>query len=119
MQLGMIGLGRMGANLVRRLTAAGHTCVVYDVDPTAVQAMEGKGVRAQSRRRALASCIGDVIVDGGNSYYRDDIERARIVTALFSRFDSRGEADYADRLLSAMRKRFGGHDENPSGRAAR
>ena len=41
-----------------------------------------------------------------------------IATALFSRFESRGEADYADRLLSAMRKQFGGHDEKPSGRAA-
>ena len=105
MQLGMVGLGRMGANLVRRLTAAGHTCVVYDVNPAAVKAMEGKGVRGAnsledlvakltkpaaawvmvpaavtgSTVEALASCMtaGDIIVDGGNSYYRDDIERAR------------------------------------------
>jgi 6-phosphogluconate dehydrogenase len=41
-----------------------------------------------------------------------------IATALFSRFESRGDADYADRLLSAMRKQFGGHDEKPAGKAA-
>jgi 6-phosphogluconate dehydrogenase len=104
MQLGMIGLGRMGANLVRRLTAAGHTCVVYDVNPAAVKAMEGTGIRVAnsiedlvakltkpaaawimvpaavtgSTVETLASCMaaGDIIVDGGNSYYRDDIERA-------------------------------------------
>ena len=109
MQLGMVGLGRMGANLVRRLTAAGHTCVVYDVNPAAVKAMEGKGVRGAnsledlvakltkpaaawvmvpaavtgSTVEALASCMtaGDIIVDGGNSYYRDDIERARTLAS--------------------------------------
>ncbi len=105
----MIGLGRMGANLVRRLTAAGHTCVVYDVNPAAVKAMKGKGIRGAnsiedlvakltkpaaawvmvpaavvgSTVETLASCLsaGDIIVDGGNSYYRDDIERARTLAS--------------------------------------
>ena len=109
MQLGMIGLGRMGANLVRRLTASGHTCVVYDVNPAAVNAMEGKRVQGAdsiehlvsmltkpaaawvmlpaavtgSAVETLASCMaaGDIIVDGGNSYYRDDIERARTLAS--------------------------------------
>lgn len=49
MQIGMIGLGRMGANLVRRLTKDGHKCVVFDVNPAAVKAMTGKGIdRARS-----------------------------------------------------------------------
>jgi 6-phosphogluconate dehydrogenase len=105
MQLGMVGLGRMGANLVRRLMRAGHECVVYDVSPEAVRALASEGatgaaslqefVQSLSTPRAawvmvpagevtertvtaLAELMsdGDVIVDGGNSYYRDDIRRA-------------------------------------------
>lgn len=102
MQLGMVGLGRMGANMVRRLTAAGHECVVYDVNPQAVAALEGKGVvgaasygellekltapRAVwlmlpaaitgSIARQLAASLsrGDILIDGGNSYYRDAVD---------------------------------------------
>ena len=91
MQLGMIGLGRMGANLVRRLTQDGHECVVYDVNPDAVKniqvskldepcavwvmvpaAVTGKTIET------LATHLGDgdTIIDGGNSYYRDDLARA-------------------------------------------
>src|SRR5207342_3960409 len=99
MQLGMIGLGRMGANIVRRLMRHGHTCVVYDVSPDAVTALEAEGATGASTledfvgkldvpRRAwimvpagaitektvgaLAALLssGDAIVDGGNSYYR-------------------------------------------------
>jgi 6-phosphogluconate dehydrogenase len=104
MQLGMIGLGRMGANIVRRLMRGGHDCVAYDVSEDAVRQMEGEGatgstsledfVAKLSRPRAawvmvpaaftgdtvkkLAGFMeeGDIIIDGGNSYYRDDIERA-------------------------------------------
>jgi len=104
MRLGMIGLGRMGANLARRLTAAGHECVVFDVDQKAVAALgpegiEGAGsladlVAALTPPRALWIMVpaavvqgviddlaplleeGDVVIDGGNSYYRDDITRA-------------------------------------------
>jgi len=105
MQLGMVGLGRMGANLVRRLMHDGHHCVVFDVDPEAVKALEKDGatgadsvadlVGKLSEPRAawvmvpagdvtgktiedLAShmATGDTIIDGGNSYYRDDIRRA-------------------------------------------
>jgi len=105
MQLGMIGLGRMGASLVRRLTKDGHECVVYDVSPAAVKKIAGRGVRGSvsidelvaklARPRAvwvmvpagvagktieeLASRMdaGDIIIDGGNSYYRDDLQRAK------------------------------------------
>ena len=105
MQLGMIGLGRMGANIVRRLMREGHTCVVYDVSPDAVAALVGEGATGarsldefvatlevprhawimvpageitESSVTDLASLLesGDTIVDGGNSYYRDDIRRA-------------------------------------------
>jgi 6-phosphogluconate dehydrogenase len=104
MQLGMVGLGRMGSNLVRRLMRAGHSCVVYDVNPDVVSTLEGEGatgatalpdfVRKLDPPRAawvmlpaaytgetvdkLAAVMapGDIIIDGGNSYYRDDIHRA-------------------------------------------
>ena len=104
MQLGMVGLGRMGANLVRRLMRDGHECVVYDVNAEAVKGLEGEGatgattiedfVSKLSTPRAawvmvpaaytgdtvdkLAAAMepGDIIIDGGNSYYHDDIHRA-------------------------------------------
>jgi len=104
MQLGMVGLGRMGANLVRRLMRDGHECVVFDVSGDAVAQLEGEGatgaltledfVGALTPPRAawvmipaaitgrivdqLADLMepGDIVIDGGNSYYRDDIDRA-------------------------------------------
>jgi len=104
MQLGMIGLGRMGANMVRRLMADGHTCVVHDTDPNTVAALAGEGAVGVDSTRALVDALdaprtvwimipagdvdrlletlsgrmepGDLIVDGGNSHYRDDIRRA-------------------------------------------
>jgi 6-phosphogluconate dehydrogenase len=106
MQLGMVGLGRMGSNLVRRLMRAGHECVVYDVSADAVSRLEGEGatgartveefVQALTKPRAAWVMVpagditertvseladhmepDDVIIDGGNTYYRDDIRRAR------------------------------------------
>ena len=104
MQLGMIGLGRMGANLVRRLMKAGHECVVYDVAPGPVEQLATEGaVPASSLEDFVAKLDGprniwvmvpagyvqgtldklellldadDAVIDGGNSYYRDDIVRA-------------------------------------------
>jgi 6-phosphogluconate dehydrogenase len=108
MQLGMVGLGRMGANIVRRLMRDGHECVVYDVSPDAVKALESDGATGASSLKELAEKLegpravwmmvpagkitedtvqslagvletGDTIIDGGNSYYRDDIRRAKQV----------------------------------------
>jgi 6-phosphogluconate dehydrogenase len=104
MQLGMIGLGRMGANMVRRLMRAGHTCVVYDVNPKAVEKMAGEGavgslslsdfvskltapravwmmLPAALVDRTLKDLVpllesGDITIDGGNTHYHDDIRRA-------------------------------------------
>jgi len=109
MQLGMIGLGRMGANLVRRLMHDGHRCVVYDVNPDVVKGLEGEGatgatsledfVAKLDKARAVwlmlpAAIVDrtldqlvplldpdDVVIDGGNSYYRDDITRAKQLAA--------------------------------------
>ena len=109
MQLGMIGLGRMGANMVRRLMRDGHDCVVFDVSADAVKTLAEEGAtgalsmadlaRKLSRPRVawmmvpaavvdatleqLAPLLepGDVIVDGGNSYYRDDIARSERLQA--------------------------------------
>jgi 6-phosphogluconate dehydrogenase len=109
MQLGMIGLGRMGANLVRRSMRDGHDCVVYNRSPAPVQQLESEGaigagsleelVAKLSKPRAvwvmipaaltgqmidqLAGLVeeGDIIIDGGNSYYRDDIARAKQLKA--------------------------------------
>ena len=105
MQLGMIGLGRMGANMVRRLLKGGHQCVVFDRSPKAVQELtEEKAVGASSladfvkkleKPRAVWLMVpaavvdtsiadllplleqGDILIDGGNSYYIDDIRRAK------------------------------------------
>jgi 6-phosphogluconate dehydrogenase len=105
MQLGMIGLGRMGANMVRRLMKAGHDCVVYDVSPDSVKSLAGEGATGSE---SMADFVGklekprsiwlmvpaavvdgtldelvplldedDAVIDGGNSYYRDDIRRAK------------------------------------------
>jgi 6-phosphogluconate dehydrogenase len=104
MQLGMIGLGRMGANLVRRLMRDGHECVAYDVSKPPIDELAGDGatgaysieelVAKLSKPRAVwimvpAAVVDDtieklvahlepgvIIIDGGNSYYRDDIDRA-------------------------------------------
>ena len=104
MQLGMVGLGRMGANLVRRLERDGHTCVVYDVDPQAVKGLEAEGASGASSIEDFVAKLetpkaawvmvpaaytgstvdslaahmssGDIIIDGGNSHYTDDIVRA-------------------------------------------
>jgi 6-phosphogluconate dehydrogenase len=106
MQLGMVGLGRMGANIVRRLMNAGHDCVVYDVNPDAVKELSGEGATGANSMAEFVAALqvpravwvmvpageitektvagvaehleaDDVIIDGGNTYYRDDIRRAQ------------------------------------------
>jgi 6-phosphogluconate dehydrogenase len=110
MQLGMIGLGRMGANMVRRLLKGGHDCVVFDLAPQAVKELAGKGATGADSLQDLVAKLqkprmlwlmvpaaavdatsaallpylepGDMLIDGGNSHYVDDIRRA---TALASK----------------------------------
>ena len=109
MQLGMIGLGRMGANMVRRLMRNGHECVVYDRSADAVKELAGEGaigaaslddfigklttpkvvwlmlpaavVDASLKDLSARLQPGDIVIDGGNSYYIDDIRRAKELAA--------------------------------------
>ncbi|SDR50623.1 6-phosphogluconate dehydrogenase [Rhizobiales bacterium GAS113] len=110
MQLGMIGLGRMGANIVRRLMRDGHNCVVYDANPKAADALAGEGAVAVKSLAELKAKLtvpraawimvpageitertveelaglfepGDTIIDGGNSFWKDDIRRAKGLAA--------------------------------------
>lgn len=106
MQLGMVGLGRMGANMVLRLLRGGHQCVAYDLNPENVARVANEGATGADSLDALAAALtppraawvmvpsgaptestveelsrrfspGDTIIDGGNSYFKDDIRRAR------------------------------------------
>jgi 6-phosphogluconate dehydrogenase len=108
MELGMIGLGRMGANLVRRLLRDGHRAVVYDIDPAPVAGLVAAGAEGADSLADLAAKLngprtvwvmvpagitgkvtddiashldtGDIIIDGGNSYYQDDLERLAVLS---------------------------------------
>ncbi len=108
MQLGMIGLGRMGANMARRLMRAGHECVVFDLDPENVKRLAGEGATGAKSLEDFVSRLsvpraawlmvpagapteqtvaalgermkaGDIIIDGGNSHFKDDVRRARML----------------------------------------
>ena len=104
MQLGMVGLGRMGANMVRRLLRAGHDCVAFDRSPAAVEAVAREGARPAASLQALVGAMaapraiwlmvpaavvdgtladlvpllspGDLVIDGGNTHHADDLRRA-------------------------------------------
>jgi len=104
MQIGMMGLGRMGANMVRRLLRAGHECVVYDINPASVAALTGEGAIGASSMEDFVSKLakpacawlmlpaaitgdnvaklaalmdsGDIIIDGGNSHYHEAVDLA-------------------------------------------
>jgi len=106
MQLGMIGLGRMGGNMVRRLMKAGHTCVVYDRDPKNTEKLAAEGAVGAKTLQEFCSKLtppraawvmvpaggpteetvmtlaasmesGDIVIDGGNSFFKDDVRRAK------------------------------------------
>src|SRR5215470_17567487 len=109
MELGMVGLGRMGTNLVRRLLRGGHQCVVFDLNPAAVDRLRAERAVGAASLDDLAAKLtppraawvmvpaavtgqtvaelaerlepGDVVIDGGNSYYRDDMRRAQTLAA--------------------------------------
>jgi 6-phosphogluconate dehydrogenase len=105
MHFGIIGLGRMGANIARRAMHAGHACVAYDVDPRSVEALAAEGAKGVAGIAELVEALpaprviwlmipagltgdvvaetarllsaGDILIDGGNSHYRDDVRRGR------------------------------------------
>jgi 6-phosphogluconate dehydrogenase len=110
MQLGMVGLGRMGGNIVRRLMRSGHRCVVFDQNPATIEALVKEGATGGADLKRLVAEFekpravwvmlpageiteqtvvqlgelmerGDVIIDGGNSFYKDDIRRGRTLEA--------------------------------------
>ncbi len=158
MQLGMIGLGRMGGNMVRRLLKGGHQCIVYNRSANAVaELVKEKAigttslpdfVKKLSKPRAvwlmvptgvvdnvladllphlqdpaLSKVTGSVSVSGeGRSTNKAAIDEgvpAHVLSsALYERFSSRGDGDFADKLLSAMRYQLGGHIEKPPAKRA-
>src|SRR3981189_2036010 len=110
MQIGIIGLGKMGGNMVRRLARGGHQCVVFDQNAAAIKAMVGERVTGGADLKQLVSQLdkpravwvmlpageitestvtqlgalldaGDTVIDGGNSFYKDDIRRAQSLKA--------------------------------------
>jgi 6-phosphogluconate dehydrogenase len=139
MQLGMIGLGRMGGNIVRRLIAAGHECVVYDTNPASVRALAAEGakgcatlpemVRALAPPRAVWIMLpagvvdatmgtiepllsrDDILIDGGNSHYKEDIRRARALEPLGLHYVDVGTSGGVWGLKSGYCLMVGGEDE--------
>lgn len=139
MEVGMIGLGRMGSNLVRRLTKGGHSCIVYDVNADAVKALTGPGIQNADSLGDFASKLsqprvvwimvpagvtgktvsdlaallsaGDIIIDGGNSYYRDDQVRAKTLKARGIRYVDCGTSGGIFGLERGYCLMIGGEDD--------
>ena len=139
MQIGMIGLGRMGANLVRRLQHAGHQCVVYDVTPAAVATLAAEGATAATSIADLTQKLttpravwvmvpaafagatvhdvaahlepGDTVIDGGNSHYRDAITHASALAASGVKFLDIGTSGGVHGLERGYCLMIGGPDD--------
>jgi len=140
MQLGMIGLGRMGANIVRRIMRDGHSAVVFDTDPAAIAALEADGAVGASTLKEFVEKLdrprnawimvpagkitdsvitqlaelldeGDTIIDGGNSYYRDDIRHAASLTEKGIHFIDCGTSGGVWGLERGYCLMIGGEDE--------
>lgn len=139
MQMGMIGLGRMGANMVRRLMKDGHECVVYDVHPEAVDELVGEGAKGAKTLEEFIQALegprvvwmmipaafvsdtvekvaallskGDILIDGGNSYYRDDIDRAESLVDKGVHYVDVGVSGGVWGLDRGYCMMIGGHDE--------
>ena len=155
MQIGVIGLGRMGGNSTRRLIENGNEVVVYDRDPGAVKALQGDGAIAAARLDKLVEALrspravwvmlpagkiteetivelarllapGDIVIDGGNTFWKDDIRRAKMLKERAIHYLDVGtsggiwglERGYCmmiggekEKVLPAMRKGFGAHAE--------
>jgi len=163
MQLGVVGLGRMGGNIVRRLVKKGHQCVVFDQNSATVKALTGEGVTSSTDLKDMARLLqnpraiwlmlpageitekavtelgeilesGDIIIDGGNSFYKDDIRRAQSLKAKGIRYIDCGTSggvwglergycmmlggdkdtiDYLDPILSALAPGLGNISRTP------
>ena len=139
MQLGMVGLGRMGANMVRRLIRGGHECVVFDMFPKAVQELAAEKatpsssledlVKKMAKPRAVWLMVpaavvdetiakvlpsleaGDILIDGGNSYYVDDIRRAQALAAKAIHYVDVGTSGGVWGLERGYCMMIGGEDE--------
>ena len=140
MQLGMIGLGRMGGNMVRRLMRGGHECAVFDLSPDNVKALEADGAKGASALEDLVKKLdapravwvmvpsgdatektvnalaqfmsaGDIIIDGGNSNYKDDARRAKAL--------AESGILYVDAGTSGSHQPDRTHFENPGPRTRR
>jgi 6-phosphogluconate dehydrogenase len=139
MQLGMIGLGRMGANMVRRLMKDGHECVVFDVNADAVTQLQSEGAAGATSLAELVAKLeqpraawimvpaalvgqivdelmqhlepGDTIIDGGNSYYRDDVDRAAALAKRGVHFVDVGTSGGVHGLERGFCLMIGGDDE--------
>ncbi len=139
MQLGMVGLGRMGANLSRRLMRAGHEVVAFDVNQDAVRLLEREGATGADTLEELVGKLsapraawvmvpaafagpttdrlaelmdaGDVVIDGGNSYYRDDVERAERYRARGVHYVDVGTSGGVFGLARGFCLMIGGEDE--------
>jgi 6-phosphogluconate dehydrogenase len=142
-QLGMIGLGRMGANLVRRLMRHGHECVVYDVNAESVQRLAAEGAVGSTSLEDFVAKLnppraawimvpagyvgstvdelaklfssGDIVIDGGNSYYRDDIHRASALEPLGIHYVDVGTSGGVFGLDRGFCLMIGGEDEVVAG----
>lgn len=138
MQLGMIGLGRMGANMVRRLVRAGHECVVFDIFPESVAGLAAEGAVGSASMEDLTSKLsspravwlmvpagvvdstlaslvphlaeGDIVIDGGNSYYHDDIRRSKELAAKGIRYVDVGTSGGVWGLERGYCQMIGGDD---------
>src|SRR5690349_1849095 len=139
MQLGMVGLGRMGANIVRRLMRDGHECVVYDVSADAVAELAAEGATATTSLEEFIAALeppraawvmipaaitgrivdqlallmepGDIVIDGGNSYYRDDVDRAAALAPKGIRYVDVGTSGGIFGLERGYCLMIGGDDE--------
>ena len=139
MKMGMIGLGRMGANMVRRLMKDGHECVVYDVHAEAVDELVGEGAEGAKTLEEFTQALdgqrvvwmmipaafvsdtvekvspllskGDILIDGGNSYYRDDIDRAESLADKGIHYVDVGVSGGVWGLDRGYCMMIGGHDE--------
>jgi 6-phosphogluconate dehydrogenase len=142
MQIGVIGLGRMGANIARRLMRAGHSCVVYDVNADAVKELSGEGAGGAGSLADVVAKLGaaapravwvmlpsghitedavaelarhmgkgDIVIDGGNTFYKDDVRRGRALAGKGIRYVDCGTSGGVWGLARGYCMMIGGEDD--------